>query len=143
MNDNSVITRTRRIKFCQASSDATKPLPVITHIAFGSGGVNLSGEPIAPSETQTALNTEIARYPVDSVTYPEETTARYAVTIPKDDLAGEIINEAMATWPPSRPCIPSRRMKASSSPSSSMMNFNQEGMDYGRRILQPPGSPGI
>ena len=94
MNDNSVITRTRRIKFCQASSDATKPLPVITHIAFGSGGVNLSGEPIAPSETQTALNTEIARYPVDSVTYPEETTARYAVTIPKDDLAGEIINEA-------------------------------------------------
>ena len=28
------------------------------------------------------------------MTYPEETTARYAVTIPKDDLAGEIINEA-------------------------------------------------
>ena len=82
MNENSVITRTRRIKFCQASSDATKPLPIITHIAFGSGGVNLSGEPIAPSEAQTALNTEIARYPVDSVTYPEETTARYAVTIP-------------------------------------------------------------
>ena len=57
MNENSVITRTRRIKFCQASSDATKPLPIITHIAFGSGGVNLSGEPIAPSEAQTALNT--------------------------------------------------------------------------------------
>lgn len=94
MNDNSVITRTRRIKFCLASSDAAKPLPVITHIAFGSGGVNISGEPIAPSETQTALNTEIARYPVGSVTYPEETTARYAVTIPRDDLAGEIINEA-------------------------------------------------
>lgn len=94
MNENSVITRARRIKICLASSDATKPLPVITHIAFGSGGVNISGEPIAPSETQTALNTEIARYPVDSVTYPEETTARYAVTIPKDDLAGETINEA-------------------------------------------------
>lgn len=94
MNENSVITRTRRTKFCLASSDATKPLPVITHIAFGSGGVNASNEPIAPSETQTALNAEIARYPVDSVTYPEETTARYAVTIPKGDLTGEIINEA-------------------------------------------------
>lgn len=94
MNDNSVITRTRRVKFCLASSDATKPLPMITHIAFGNGGVNISGEPIAPSETQTTLNSEIARYPVDSVTYPEETTARYAVTIPKNDLAGETINEA-------------------------------------------------
>lgn len=94
MNENSVITRTRRIKFCLASSDPARPLPVITHIAFGSGGVNLSGEPVAPSEAQTALNAEIARYPVDSVSYPEETTARYAVTIPKDDLPGEIINEA-------------------------------------------------
>ena len=77
-----------------AASDPEKPLAVITHVAFGSGGVNVSGEPIVHTETQTALNNELARYEVESVTYPDETTARYAVTIPKDALVGKEINEA-------------------------------------------------
>ncbi len=94
MNENSVITKTRRRKLCMAASDPEKPLAVITHVAFGSGGVNVSGEPIVPTETQTALNNELARYEVESVTYPDETTARYAVTIPKDALVGKEINEA-------------------------------------------------
>lgn len=70
MNENSVITKTRRRKLCMAASDPEKPLAVITHVAFGSGGVNVSGEPIVPTETQTALNSELARYEVESVTYP-------------------------------------------------------------------------
>ena len=86
MNENSVITKTRRRKLCMAASDPEKPLAVITHVAFGNGGVNGSGEPLVPLETQTALNSELARYEVESVTYPAETTARYAVTIPKDAL---------------------------------------------------------
>ena len=94
MNENSVITKTRRRKLCMAASDPEKPLAVITHVAFGSGGVNVSGEPIVPTETQTALNSELARYEVESVTYPDETTARYTVTIPKDSLVGKEINEA-------------------------------------------------
>lgn len=93
-SENSVITRTRRIKLCLASSNANKPLAPITHIAFGSGGVDSEGNPLAPLETQTALTKEIARYKVDSVTYPEETTARYTVTIPRDELTGEPISEA-------------------------------------------------
>lgn len=91
---NSVITKLRRVKLCQASSDATKPLAPITHIAFGSGGVDAAGEPIMPLETQTALGNEIARYEVDSVTYPNETTARYTVTIAKDEMTGQSISEA-------------------------------------------------
>ena len=83
MNENSVITKTRRRKLCMAASDPEKPLAVITHVAFGNGGVNGSGEPLVP-----------ARYEVESVTYPAETTARYAVTIPKDALVGEEISEA-------------------------------------------------
>ena len=94
MNENSVITKTRRRKLCMAASDPEKPLAVITHVAFGNGGVNGSGEPLVPLETQTALNSELARYEVESVTYPAETTARYAVTIPKDALVGEEISEA-------------------------------------------------
>lgn len=91
---NSVITRTRRVKLCQASSNAKKPLAPITQIAFGSGGVDAQGNPIAPLETQTALNHELARYNVDSVTYPVETTARYTATIPRDEMTGEAISEA-------------------------------------------------
>lgn len=94
-NENSVITYIRRHKLCLASSDATKPLAPITHIAFGDGGVDENGEPVAPSELQTALVNEIARLEIDSVTYPDETTARYACTIPKGELlAGASISEA-------------------------------------------------
>lgn len=93
-SENSVITRKRRVKLCQASSSADKPLAHITQIAFGSGGVDESGEPVAPLETQEALKQEIKRYDVDSVTWPVDTTARYTVTIPADELTGEAINEA-------------------------------------------------
>lgn len=93
-SDNSVITRIRRVKLCQASSDAGKPLAPITQIAFGSGGVDEEGNPLAPQPAQTALTKEIARYNVDSVAYPEETTARYTVTIPADEMTGETISEA-------------------------------------------------
>ena len=93
-NENSVITRKRRIKLCQASSDPEKPLAPITHIALGSGGVDEAGNPTPPGEEQTALNRELARYPIDGYTYPVETTVRYCVTIPEDALPGESINEA-------------------------------------------------
>ena len=43
MNENSVITKTRRRKLCMAASDPEKPLAVITHVAFGSGGNRAHG----------------------------------------------------------------------------------------------------
>lgn len=93
-SENSVITRKRRVKLCLASSDGDRPLAPIVSIAFGSGGVDGQGEPVAPLETQEALKQEIKRYDVDSVSYPVDTTARYTVTIPADELTGEEINEA-------------------------------------------------
>lgn len=92
--DNSIITLTRRIKTCRASSGAEQVLPPITHIALGDGGVDADGKPFPPTEMQTALRSEIARYPVEVVTYPEQTTARYSVTVPKADLPGKFISEA-------------------------------------------------
>lgn len=92
--ENSVITRTRRIKLCLASSDASKPLAPITHIALGSGGTGEDGEPVVPLETQEELVQEIARYPAGTPTYPTETTARYTVTIPAGELTGQTISEA-------------------------------------------------
>lgn len=93
-NTTSVITKARRIALCRLTSGAISSMPAITHIAFGDGGVDASGNPIAPLDTQTALKREIARYPISGVSYPVDTTARYTVTIPKEDLAGEKISEA-------------------------------------------------
>lgn len=94
MSENSVITITRRVKTCKASSGLAETLPPVTYIAFGSGGVDNEGMPIPPTERQSALTRELARYPVESVTFPVETTARYSVTIPKEDLTDEPISEA-------------------------------------------------
>ena len=63
-------------------------------MAFGEGGVDGDGNPVAPLGTATALNDEVARYPIDSVTYPVPTTARYVAIIPSNDLPGVSISEA-------------------------------------------------
>lgn len=94
MTENSTITIVRRIKICRASSGAISTLSPITHIAFGDGGVDSNGKPIPPLETQTALNHEIARYPIDGIEYPVETTARYSATVPKEAMVDQFISEA-------------------------------------------------
>lgn len=93
MANTSVITRARRINLAKITSGAVTTIPKISHIAFGDGGVNASGEPVQPNESQAALNHELARYPIDSVAYPQETTARYTVTIPEEALIGGKISE--------------------------------------------------
>lgn len=94
MEENSVITKARRVALCKITSGAIQTLSPVTHIALGDGGVDNDGNPISPTEMQVVLKHEIARYPIDSVEYPVDTTARYTVTIPKADLAGEKISEA-------------------------------------------------
>jgi len=95
-SDNSVITLYRRELLCQATSGGfVLPLPPVTEIAFGDGGVDGFGDPIPPVGTATALNNEVARYVIDAApSYPVTTTARYTVTIPEPDLVGVAINEA-------------------------------------------------
>lgn len=90
----SVITKARRKMLAEITSGKITTIPAITHIAFGSGGVDAAGEPKQASETQTALFNEVQRYPVDSVTYPVDTTARYSVEIPEVDLVSVKISEA-------------------------------------------------
>ncbi len=92
-SNTSVITKQRRINLAQITRGAVTTIPKITHIAFGDGGVDESGQPKQPNETQTALNNEIGRYEIDSVENPVETTNRYTVTIPNGDLNGKNINE--------------------------------------------------
>ena len=94
--ENSVITLFRRTQLCRITSGDIGELAPINRIAFGDGGVDGSGEPIKPFETQTSLNNQIAIYPINNVTYPlsPATTARYTCTIPASELAGANISEA-------------------------------------------------
>lgn len=92
--ENTAVTNVRRVKLCQVTSGASSAIPAVSHIAFGDQGVDSTGAVIQPLPSQTALKHEVARYPVDPVTYPISTTARYTVTIPADDLPGIALSEA-------------------------------------------------
>ncbi len=93
-NITTVITDRRRVKLCEATSGAASGIAAITHVAFGDQGVDSGGAVKPPAGSQTALVHEVGRYQIDGVAYPVPTTARYTVTIPKDDLAGVNLSEA-------------------------------------------------
>ena len=52
---NSTITLARRINLAKITRGAVEAIPKITHIAFGDGGIGEDGQPLAPQETQQAL----------------------------------------------------------------------------------------
>ena len=91
---NTVITDYRREQLCKITSGAISTLAPIAEVAFGDGGVDEAGNVLQPVGNQQALTHEIGRYTIDKVEYPVATTARYIVTIPAADLAGEQIREA-------------------------------------------------
>lgn len=90
---NSVITKARRINLAKITSGAVETIPRITHMAFGDGGVDSDGQPLTPTEDQQALHNEVGRYEIASVANPVETTNRYTVTIPPEDLNNVNISE--------------------------------------------------
>lgn len=76
MAKNVIITKTARKKLVQARAGAIT-LPKIVGMVFGSGGVDSSGNVIAPSENQTKLNKELFRKPIDGYSFTNDTTCRY------------------------------------------------------------------
>lgn len=93
MADTSVITLARRINLARATSGVLAPLPPITHIAFGDGGVDADDQPIMPTADQTSLKHEVGRYPIDTPTFPVPTTVAYTAEIPESDLVGTRLSE--------------------------------------------------
>lgn len=94
MSATKTHTATRRINLAKITSGAVSTIPKITHMAFGDGGYNHdTGQIIPPDGNATALNHEVGRYIIESVTYPLSTTVRYVVTIPENELAGTAISE--------------------------------------------------
>lgn len=91
---NGVITVTGRKKFCKAHA-GDMALPIITHMAWGDGGVNDEGKPKAASGGEVALYHELLKKKVEAHTYVnnEETACRYTATLEKGELTGSEISE--------------------------------------------------
>lgn len=92
MNENVIITIPARRKLVRARAGAIT-LPRITGMVFGNGGVDGSGNPVAPTESQTELTNETYRKQISGYTFTGETTCRYECTLVESELAGQEINE--------------------------------------------------
>lgn len=68
-------------------------LPAITQMVFGSGGVNLAGEVLEPSEGQQELREEIYRKDIEKVEIVSDTQIRYYCTLNENELIDKDISE--------------------------------------------------
>lgn len=90
--ENVIITKTARKKMVQARA-GYKALPKIVGMVFGKGGIDSSGNVIAPSESQTDLKSELYRKPISGYSFTSDTTCRYECTLSETELSGAEISE--------------------------------------------------
>lgn len=91
---NGVITLTGRKKFCKAhAGDMT--LPIITHMAWGDGGVEENGKPKTASGNEIGLYKELMKKEIETHVYTDETETicRYTAALNKGELTGSEISE--------------------------------------------------
>lgn len=89
---NALVTLMARNKMLRARAGEIT-LPRITEFAFGNGGIDGSGQPKEPTDTQSELNNEIFRKPIDGYKMLSATKCRYTCTLLNSELAGENISE--------------------------------------------------
>ena len=95
MADNKrVITVTGRRKICMAHVGDAE-LPAIIKMAWGNGGVDGEGQPIATTGNEIGLYNELLIKDIESHEYTNEerTTCRYTATLEAGELSGEEISE--------------------------------------------------
>lgn len=89
---DAVVTIEARKKMVKARA-GTAPLPAIVGMAFGDGGVDEAGIPIAPLSNDTGLKHEIYRKELDNYSFISDTTCRYFCTLTVDECVDVNINE--------------------------------------------------
>ena len=89
----NVLTTALRVRMAQLLAGKISVIPKVKYMAFGSGGLDASGNPKQPSGAATALESEEKRYEVGEPTFPVDTTARFSATIPEADLVGKTLSE--------------------------------------------------
>ena len=95
MADNKgVITAVGRKKLCMAHAGDIE-LPVITQMAWGSGGADETGQPIDTTGNEIGLYQELLRKYIESHSYVNEgkTTCRYTATLEAGELDNSYISE--------------------------------------------------
>ncbi|WOC33068.1 MULTISPECIES: phage tail-collar fiber domain-containing protein [Caproicibacterium] len=92
-SQNNVLTNALRTRMAQLLAGKLSTVPKVKYLAVGSGGLDTSGNPTAPSGAETALQKEEGRYEVEDPTFPVDTTVRFAAVIPMADLAGKKLSE--------------------------------------------------
>lgn len=90
---DAVVTLAARSKMVKARAGAAA-LPKIIGVAFGDGGVDGENNVIIPESSQTELNHELLRKPVDRHTFLTDMKCRYECTLEEGELTGEFISEA-------------------------------------------------
>lgn len=86
------ITTIGRLKLCQAHAGII-PLPKITKMGFGTGGLDTDGHPIDVLGTETSLKNEVLRKELSGYELVSDTTCRYLALLEKTDLINTYINE--------------------------------------------------
>lgn len=89
---DAVVTLTARKKMVKARAGVID-LPPIVGMAFGTGGVDEAGNPVAPSVADEGLKHEVFRKVVDSFTFTDDTTCRYLCTLTANECVEEYISE--------------------------------------------------
>ena len=95
MADNKgVNTAVGRKKLCMAHAGDIE-LPVITQMAWGSGGADETGQPIDTTGNEIGLYQELLRKDIESHSYVNEgkTTCRYTATLEAGELDNSYISE--------------------------------------------------
>ena len=89
----SIITNKGKEKIIKARAGVNVTVPAIVGMAFGDGAIS-GGTPRTPLPTDTALQHQLLRQAIDSVTVqPDNISAVYLCTLAEATLAGEVINE--------------------------------------------------
>ena len=82
---DTIVTTLAKKKMVQARAGIST-LPTVAKMAFGSGGVDSSGNIIDHTDSQNALYAEVLRKDVDGYEVISDTKIRYSCTIEKGDL---------------------------------------------------------
>lgn len=93
-DSTGVTTAIARKKLCMAHA-GDRELPAIAKMAWGNGGVDENGQPIATTGNEVGLYNQLLAKDIESHEYVNDgqTTCRYTATLEAEELAGEEISE--------------------------------------------------
>lgn len=92
MANNVIITKKARENMVKARAGVIT-LPKIVGMAFGEGGVDPSGNVVAPTSDQGELKQELYRKEIESYKFTADTTCQYVCILVENELAGKDISE--------------------------------------------------